>query len=66
MFKSFIHNFMGLAGTKVTEKKEPPKPTLTRAEIEFVLVKLRDAQYKGSEFEMFFNVFNKLTNQIPK
>jgi len=57
---------MGLAGTKVTEKKEPPKPTLTRAEIEFVLVKLRDAQYKGSEFEMFFNVFNKLTNQIPK
>ena len=42
---------------------------LTQKEIEFILTKLRTAEYKGSEFEMFFAVFKKLSdglNQLKK
>jgi hypothetical protein len=65
MLNSFRKKFMGLAGKKNVEK---PAPTgnLTKAEIEFVLKKLRTADYKGSEFETFFNVFNKLTQELQK
>ena len=56
---------MGLAKkTKVVEQKTSNK--LTQGEIEFILTKLRSADYKGSEFEMFFNVFNKLTQELQK
>lgn len=56
---------MGLGGkTKVVEQKA--EGVLTRGEIEFVLTKLRTADYKGAEFEMFFNVFNKLSQELQK
>ena len=34
---------------------------LTEAEINFILTKLRQAQYTGAEFEMFHNVWMKLS-----
>lgn len=55
---------MGLAGKKLVDTPTPGD--LTKAEIEFVLKKLRTADYKGSEFETFFNVFNKLTRELQK
>jgi len=56
---------MGLAKRAKAEEQKPDK-SLTRKEIEFILTKLRTADYKGSEFEMFFNVFNKLTQELQK
>lgn len=56
---------MGLAKKpKVVEQK--PSGNLTQGEIEFILTKLRTADYKGSEFETFFNIFNKLSQELQK
>jgi len=41
--------------------KKIANETLTEQEIDFVLTKLRQANYKGVEFEMFYNVFTKLS-----
>lgn len=38
--------------------------SLTQKELEFILTKLRTADYKGNEFEMFFNVFKKLSEGL--
>ena len=35
-------------------------PQLNSKEIDFILSKLRQADYKGTEFEMFYIVFKKL------
>tara|TARA_B100000212_G_scaffold92239_1_gene67700 strand:- start:789 stop:989 length:201 start_codon:yes stop_codon:yes gene_type:complete len=53
-----------ITGTEVKKNsvdKKIPKETLTEQEIDFVLTKLRQANYKGVEFEMFYNVFTKLS-----
>lgn len=39
---------------------------LTKKEIEFILAKLRLSTYTGDEFEMFYNVWVKLTNRLEK
>lgn len=39
---------------------------LTEKEIQFILTKLRQANFKGAEFEMFYVVFSKLSNLLPK
>ena len=36
-------------------------PYLTDQEIAFILTKLRQSQYSGAEFEMFHQVWTKLT-----
>jgi len=64
MLKSFKKRIMGLGKKKVVEQKA--EGVLTRGEIEFVLTKLRTAEYKGSEFETFFNIFNKLSQELQK
>jgi len=64
MLKSFKKRIMGLVKKKVVEQKA--EGVLTRGEIEFVLTKLRTADYKGSEFETFFNIFNKLSQELQK
>lgn len=56
---------MGLA-KKQTAEEQKAEGVLTRGEIEFVLTKLRTADYRGTEFEMFFNVFNKLSQELQK
>ena len=40
------------------------KSDLTPRELEFILLKLKDASYKGSEFEMFYSVFVKLKTSL--
>lgn len=37
---------------------------LTQKELEFILTKLRTAEYKGSDFEMYFNILKKLTSGL--
>lgn len=61
MLKRFIEFVMGLIDkTKPKIKDEK----LTAKELEFILAKLRTADYKGNEFEMFYNVFKKLTDAL--
>lgn len=62
---------MGLLSKKIkvgqealdkANSKEPSSDTLTEQELNFVLSKLRQANYTGAEFEMFHNVWIKLSN----
>ena len=49
--------------------KSKPKENqdqLTQKEIEFLLLKMRTAEYKGNEFEMFFTVFKKLSDGLDR
>lgn len=48
-------------GSEVNKKFKNPV-TLDDREIEFILEKLQTAQYIGREFEMFYNVWVKLSN----
>jgi len=38
----------------------------SKKEIEFLLAKLRTATYKGDEFEAFYNIWVKLSNELKK
>ena len=51
----------GTEAKKNSVDKKIVKESLTEQEIDFVLTKLRQANYKGVEFEMFYNVFTKLS-----
>lgn len=55
---------MGLA-SKVGQVEKPqlkqPEP-LSNDDIKFIITKLQDATYKGSEFENFYNVNKKLSD----
>lgn len=51
----------GTEAKKNSVDKKIAKESLTEQEIDFVLTKLRQANYKGVEFEMFYNVFTKLS-----
>ena len=46
-------------------KKENEKE-FSKQEVEFMLAKLRSATYRGDEFEMFYNVWVKLTDNLDK
>lgn len=46
--------------------KTEPQSGFTKKEIEFLLAKLRTATYKGDEFEAFYNIWVKLTNELEK
>jgi len=37
---------------------------ITKQEAEFIIQKLRSADYKGSEFETFYKVVKKITDHI--
>lgn len=66
----YIHKVMALItkGEFKTGKEafedlnKPSNSKLTPTEIDFVLTKLRQANYKGVEFEMFYTVFKKLSD----
>ena len=60
IIKSYV---MGLI-SKV-RKKENDKE-FSKQEVEFMLAKLRSATYRGDEFEMFYNVWVKLTDNLDK
>ena len=46
--------------------KSETQSGFTQKEIEFLLAKLRTATYKGDEFEAFYNIWVKLTNELEK
>jgi len=46
--------------------KSEAQLVFSKKEIEFLLAKLRTATYKGDEFEAFYNVWVKLTNELEK
>ena len=54
---------MGLLD-KTLNKKNTPDIEFTPDESKFILAKLRTADYKGSEFEMFYNVYTKIQSNL--
>lgn len=54
---------MGLLSKGKQEVKQE-EPSLTSQEIEFLLVKMRSADYKGEEFEMFYKIYLKLAKEL--
>ena len=60
----------GNSNIKGGDKKSPqvaqPKKFLDNNEIGFIIAKMRQATYQGSEFELFYKVIQKLQNELPK
>jgi len=57
---------MGLLDKITKGQPKEVESLLSKKELEFILVKLRTATYKGDEFETFYNVWVKITDQIDK
>lgn len=38
----------------------------SKEELKFILAKLRTAEYKGTEFEMFYNVYTKVQDRLDQ
>ncbi len=77
MIKRFLSNMgiirNGKSNIKGTEEKSVPKVTnqakkqfLSDSEIGFIVTKMRQATYQGSEFETFYMVIQKLQNELEK
>lgn len=50
-----------------TRSKPANEPVqLSDDELKFILAKLRTAEYKGVEFETFYNVYTKIQDQLDK
>jgi len=72
MIKRFL-NKMGIISKNRKmqggDKKPPVNPQvkkfLENNEIGFIIAKMRQATYQGSEFEMFYKVIQKLQNELP-
>lgn len=45
---------------------EKPIISLSKEELEFLLQKMRSATYRGDEFEMFYNVWTKILDEIDR
>ena len=56
---------MGLLD-KTLGKSKAGDIKLNKEEVKFILTKLRTADYKGQEFETFYNVYTKLQDQLEK
>lgn len=58
---------MGLLDKLQSNKEvqsEVAKLELSNEELKFILAKLRTAEYKGTEFELFYKVFTKVQNYL--
>ena len=56
---------MGLLDKKVV-KNQNVSTEFSKDELRFLLAKLRSAEYKGTEFEVFFNVYSKIQDLLDK
>ena len=54
---------MGLLSKGKQEVKQE-EPNLSQQELEFLLIKMRSADYKGEEFEMFYKIYLKLAKEL--
>lgn len=61
----FISNMIKLLKMAFNYNKEETQSNklFTEKETNFIMVKLREATYKGSEFETFYEVMSKLQQQ---
>jgi len=77
MFKRFLSNMgiirNGKSNIKGTDENAVPKVTkqaktqfLSDSEIGFIVTKMRQATYQGSEFETFYMVIQKLQGELEK
>jgi thiamine monophosphate kinase len=48
----------------VSKSKQLQSEELTKQELEFLLAKLRSANYKGEEFELYFSIVKKITDSL--
>lgn len=48
----------------INKQKSKALDHLDRNDVEFILNKLRSAQYTGNEFEHFYKVYTTLTNYL--
>lgn len=56
---------MGLVDkTGGTRKRSPKKLELTKEEANFIILKMRQGNFKGTEFEMFYHTIRKLQQYI--
>ena len=70
MHMKWLSNIMGLADKvkekEVREVKQIDKSLLTDKEAAFIISKLRQASYQGTEFEAFYVIMAKLQNLADK
>ncbi len=57
---------MGLIDKIRPQQKQEEVEGLTAEELKFLLLKLRAATYTGHEFETFYNVWIKITQELEK
>jgi len=48
----------------VSKTKQLRSDELTEQELEFLLSKLRSANYKGEEFEIYFSIVKKISDSL--
>ena len=60
----WLQKIMGLIDKVKKDSKKEDVVSLTKQDCEFLLLKLRSAQYTGDEFEQFYTVFKKITEII--
>lgn len=64
----FIHKLIKKVIMGLIDKINPPKPkeveSFTVEELKFLLTKLRTATYTGHEFETFYNIWVKISNEL--
>lgn len=56
---------MGLID-KIDRVAKSSDKLFTQTECQFLVAKLRSATYKGDEFEQFYSVLKKITDQMDK
>lgn len=56
----------GATAREILTKNALEKSDLTKHELVFILSKLKDASYKGHEFETFYMIWVKLTSRLEK
>jgi hypothetical protein len=55
---------MGLLDKIKPQQKQEEVENLTAEELKFLLSKLRTATYTGHEFEMFYNIWVKISKEL--
>jgi hypothetical protein len=57
---------MGLIDKIRPQLKQEEVESFTSEELKFLLLKLRSATYTGHEFETFYNIWVKVTQELAK
>ena len=60
----WLRKIMGLIDKVEGARKKPDEKLFTKSECQFLVAKLRSATYKGDEFEQFYAVLKKITDQM--